>query len=190
LGTFLVDVFFKHATSYYYYVDRSWIDGRLEELYAKSNLLRSKDVTAACVVLMVLAVGTQYVHLESPKQNDGTRVQQPGTHHAPANWESDIGSAFYRQVAKSLSDVIHAGSMLSVQVFLLLGLYSLPIDASGLGFIYLNLAIKLAIQNGMHRKVLRGVFDASAKESRRCIWWTAYCMERCATILVSLWKTR
>jgi hypothetical protein len=139
---------------------------------------------------MVLAVGTQYVHLESPKQSDGTRAQNPGTPQAPVNWESDIGSAFYRQVTKSLSNVIHAGSMLSVQVFLLLGLYSLPIDASGLGYIYLNLAIKLAIQNGMHRKVSRGVFDASAKERRRCIWWTAYCMERCATVLVALWSTR
>jgi hypothetical protein len=69
--------------------------------------------------------------------------------------------------------------MLSVQVFLLLGLYSLPIDASGLGYVYLNLAIKVAVQNGMHRKVSRNVFDATTKEIRRCIWWTAYCMERC-----------
>jgi hypothetical protein len=70
--------------------------------------------------------------------------------------------------------------MLSVQVFLLLGLYSLPIDASGLGYIYLNLAIKVAIQNGMHRRVSRGDFDVTTKEIRRYIWWTAYCMERCA----------
>jgi len=126
------------------------------------------------MVLMVLAVGTQYVHLEkSCSQGTGT-----GAHTPPANWESDIGSAFYRQVARLLSEVIHAGTMLSVQVFMLLGLYSLPIDASGLGYMYLNLAIKVAIQNGMHRKDSRDVFDASTKQIRRCIWWTAYCMER------------
>jgi hypothetical protein len=185
LSAFLVNVFFKHATSYYYYVDRRWVNELLEKLHTKTIGLSSKDVTGACVVLMVLAVGTQYVHLESPKQNSTTGAQSSGTRNAPANWESDIGSAFYRQVAKSLSDVIHAGSMLSVQVFLLLGLYSLPIDASGLGFIYLNLAIKVAIQNGMHRKVSRGNFDTTTKEIRRCIWWTAYCMERCAQFLAS-----
>jgi hypothetical protein len=183
LSAFLVDVFFKHATSCYYYVDRRWVDELLDELHTKATRLSSKDVTAACVVLMVLAVGTQYVHLESPNKSSRTAAQSSGNLNAPANWESDIGSAFYRQVAKSLSDVIHAGSMLSVQVFLLLGLYALPIDASGLGFIYLNLAIKVAIQNGMHRKMSRGNFDATTKEIRRCIWWTAYCMERCALLL-------
>jgi hypothetical protein len=129
---------------------------------------------------MVLAVGTQYVHLESPTQDSRDGARSSRSLDAPANWESEIGSTFYRQVARSLSEVIHAGTMLSVQVFLLLGLYSLPIDASGLGYIYLNLAIKVAIQNGMHRRVSRGNFDVTTKEIRRCIWWTAYCMERCA----------
>ncbi|KAF2028093.1 hypothetical protein EK21DRAFT_102056 [Setomelanomma holmii] len=140
LSSFLVNIFFKHATSYYYYVDRIW-----------------------------------YVHLESPKHDSRDGVRSSGSLNAPANWESDIGSAFYRQVARSLSEVIHAGTMLSVQVFLLMGLYSLPIDASGLGYIYLNLAIKVAIQNGMHRKLSRGNFDMTTKEIKRCIWWTAYC---------------
>jgi hypothetical protein len=179
LSTFLISVFFKHATSCYYYVDRLWINEFLDQLHMKPSRLSSKDVTAACLVLMVLAVGTQYVHLESPVQDSRDETRGSASLKAPANWESDIGSIFYRQVAKSLSDVIHAGTMLSVQVFLLLGLYSLPIDASGLGYIYLNLAMKVAVQNGMHRKVSRGVFDATAKEMRRCIWWTAYCMERC-----------
>ncbi|KAH7082647.1 hypothetical protein BKA63DRAFT_486109 [Paraphoma chrysanthemicola] len=177
LSSFLVNIFFKHATSNYYYVDRNWVTMLLETLHTHPNSLSSKDVTAACVVLMVLAVATQYVHLESPKRDTRAGGQGSGSLNAPANWESDIGSAFYRQVARSLSDVIHAGTMLSVQVFLLMGLYSLPIDASGLGYIYLNLAIKVAIQNGMHRKLSRGYSDETTKEIRRCIWWTAYCME-------------
>jgi hypothetical protein len=181
LSAFLVNVFFKHATSYYYYVDRRWVDDLLDEFHARPNQLSSKDVTAACIVLMVLAIGTQYVHLESPRQKGGDRPQHPASADAPANWEADLGSTFYRQVARSLSEVIHAGTMLSVQVFLLLGLYSLPIDASGLGYIYLNLAIKVAIQNGMHRNVSRGVFNATTKQIRRCVWWTAYCMERFVT---------
>ncbi|KAG9383588.1 Fungal trans multi-domain protein [Pyrenophora tritici-repentis] len=178
VATFLINVFFKHATSIYYYVDRAWLDSVLDRIYANLNGLRSKDITAACVVLMVLAVGTQYVHLDSPRQHSRGSVDAVMNPDSGSSWELDIGSAFYRQVAKLLSEVIHSGSLLSVQVFLLLGLYNLPIDASGLGYIYLNMAIKLAIQNGMHRKASRSVFDSSTKEIRRRIWWTTYCMER------------
>jgi len=143
-------------------------------MYADTNLLRAKDVTAACAVVMVLAVGTQYAHLESVDR----RGASPKRSSADNAWELDIGSAFYRQVAKAMSEIIHSGSLPSVQVCLLLGLYCLPIDASGLGYIYLNLAMKLAIQNGMHRKLSRGAFDAKTVEIRRNVWWTAYCLER------------
>lgn len=54
----------------------------------------------------------------------------------------------YRQATKLLPEVIHLASLESVQACLLFGLYALPIDASGLGYVYLNLAIKLAMQNG------------------------------------------
>ncbi|UPX15710.1 uncharacterized protein EKO05_0006150 [Ascochyta rabiei] len=178
VATFLIDVFFKHATSFYYFTDRGSLDGILDHIYENRAGLRSKDVTPSCLVLMVLAVGTQYVHLESPEK-DSRRVNgilSNSKEHK--SWELDIGSAFYRQVAKLLSEVIHSGSLLSVQVFLLLGLYCLPLDASGLSYVYFNLAVKVAIQNGMHRRVSRSIFHAKNKEIRRRIWWTAYCMER------------
>ncbi|KAI4941563.1 hypothetical protein J4E91_010739 [Alternaria rosae] len=178
VATFLTNVFFNHATSVYYYVDRRWFDDILDRIYTNPVSLRSKDVTAICVVLMVLAVGTQYVHLESPDRHKTCSTGVATDSEVQSSWELEIGSGFYRQVAKLLSEVIHAGSLLSVQVLLLLGLYSLPIDASGLSYIYLNLAIKVAIQNGMHRKVSRNVLDARTKEIRRRIWWTVYCMER------------
>ncbi|KAB2110679.1 hypothetical protein AG0111_0g711 [Alternaria gaisen] len=178
VAIFLTNVFFKHATSVYYYVDRRWFDETLDNTYTKPVSLRSKDVTAICVVLMVLAVGTQYVHLESPDRHKTSSTGVATDSEVQSSWELEIGSGFYRQVAKLLSEVIHAGSLLSVQVLLLLGLYSLPIDASGLSYIYLNLAIKVAIQNGMHRKVSRNVLDPRTKEIRRRIWWTVYCMER------------
>jgi hypothetical protein len=127
---------------------------------------------------MVLAVGTQYVHLESPDRHKTYSTGVATSSEVQSSWELEIGSGFYRQVARLLSEVIHAGSLLSVQVFLLLGLYSLPIDASGLGYIYLNLAIKVAIQNGMHRKISRNALHPKTKDMRRRIWWTVYCMER------------
>ncbi|XPS78642.1 hypothetical protein M3J09_010652 [Ascochyta lentis] len=175
---FLTHVFFKHAVSFYFFVDRNWLQRMVSSMYNNAASLCAKDITAVCAAVMVLAVGTQYVHLESP-----VRGRHPSTFETKhlttqTSWERDIGSSFYRQVIKLLSEVIHSGSLPSVQVCLLLGLYSLPVDASGLGYIYLNLAIKLAIQNGMHRQVSRDTFDPSTTEVRRRVWWTVYCMER------------
>jgi hypothetical protein len=185
IAEFLKNVFFKHATSSYFYLDERWLEEAIGVLYSGTANLGAKDVTAACLVVMVLAVGTQYAHLESSQRQrrySATNLVNPGS---DISSELDIGSAFYRQVAKLLSEIIHSGSLLSVQVCLLLGLYSLPIDASGLGYIYLNLAIKLAIQNGMHRKTSRNSFDPNTEEIRRRVWWSAYCMERyVCTVLV------
>lgn len=178
VADFLKNVFFKHATSSYFYLDRKWTDEAIDVLYSDTARLGAVDVTPACLVVMVLAVGTQYAHLESSQRQRRCSSAHSGDSDDQASSELDIGSAFYRQVAKLLVEVIHSGSLLSVQVCLLLGLYSLPIDAAGLGYIYLNLAIKIAIQNGMHRKTPRNAFDPATEEIRHCVWWTAYCMER------------
>lgn len=178
VADFLKNVFFKHATSSYFYLDRKWIDEAIDVLYSDTARLCAVDVTPSCLVVMVLAVGTQYAHLESSKRQRRCSSAYSVDSDSQASSELDIGSAFYRQVAKLLVEVIHSGSLLSVQVCLLLGLYSLPIDAAGLGYIYLNLAIKIAIQNGMHRKTPRNAFDPNTEEIRHCVWWTAYCMER------------
>lgn len=188
VATFLINAFFKHATSFYYFVDRVWLDETVDHIYTNMTGLSSKDVTASCLILMILAVGTQYAHLESTKNNNRRNAGRSSHSETSSNWELEVGAAFYRQVAKLISEVIHSGSVLSVQVFLLLGLYYLPLDASGLGYIYLNLAIKIAIQNGMHRNVSRSAFHADTKELRRRIWWTAYCMERSVIIFPKLSK--
>lgn len=178
VAEFLKGVFFKHATSSYFYLDEKWMEQAFDILYSDTIKLCYKDITAIGLVVMVLAVGTQYAHLESSQRQKRYSTGDLSHTEPQHSSELDIGSAFYRAVTKLLSEIIHSGSLLSVQVCLLLGLYSLPIDASGLGYIYLNLAIKLAIQNGMHRRPPRNAFDPETAEIRRRVWWTAYCMER------------
>lgn len=167
VASFLAHVFFTHATSFYFFLDQRWVMSTLDSLYQSPSRHDSKYVVPACAVTMVLAVGAQYAHLESPDRDQ-----------ANTNWELEIGSTFYRHVARLLAEMIHSGSIISVQVCLLLGLYCLPLDASGLGYIYLNLAMKLAIQNGMHRKPVSTVPDALKEETRCRLWWTVYCLER------------
>ncbi|KAK6364422.1 hypothetical protein LTS17_012187 [Exophiala oligosperma] len=171
IANFLVHVFLKHAASNYFYFDSHWLLEKLNIMYGKPPELTSKDAGIVAIILGVLAIGTQYAHLESPR-NVRTR-NGPQSHR-----EDELGDVFYQQAVRLLPEVIHLGSLESVQGCLLFGLYALPIDASGLGYIYLNLAMKLAMQNGMHRRTPDHVFAPEMTERRNKIWWTVYCLEK------------
>lgn len=123
------------------------------------------------ILLMVFAIGTQYAHLESPSHGPSDATEASFA-------EEDIGTTFYQQAVRLLPEIIELSSLDSVQACLLLGYYALPIDASGLGYIYINLAIRLAIQNGMHRRCRSDAFSATMIETRNRVWWTAYLLER------------
>lgn len=171
IAEFLINVFFKHAAINYFYVEHLWLKERVVHVYENPLELTAKDAGTLAIILNILAIGTQYVHLES--------VVKTGENSNPnTEWENEIGTMFYRQATKLLPEVIHLASLESVQACLLFGLYALPIDASGLAYIYLNLAVKLAIQNGMHRRLHSHTFAPNTIEARNRVWWTAYCTER------------
>lgn len=122
------------------------------------------------ILLSVFAIGSQYAHLESSSKSTVTE----GKTFA----EEDIGAIFYQQAIRLLPEIIEQSSLGSVQACLLFGYYALPVDTSGLGYIYVNLAIRLAMQNGMHRKCKSNAFTTSMIETRNRVWWTAYLLER------------
>lgn len=143
-------------------------------VYDDPSKLTSKDAGTLAIILNIFAIGTQYAHLESV----GRTGKSDETTTSSTEWEGEIGAMFYRQATKLLPEVIHLASLESVQACLLFGFYALPIDASGLAYIYLNLAIKLAMQNGMHRRMPSRTFAPNVIEVRNRVWWTVYCTER------------
>ena len=120
-------------------------------------------------MLTIFAIGTQYAYLDSRSQN----TTKDGDFS-----EDDIGATFYQSAVRLLPEIIESSCLESVQACLLFGFYSLPIDASGLGYIYINLAVRLAMQNGMHRKCKSDLFSPDMVETRNRAWWTAYSLER------------
>lgn len=175
---FLVHAFFTYAEANYWYVERGWLTRRLDAIYEDAASLTRRDVGAVCVIFMVLAVGTQYAYLESHVERLGGPVHKRPVADAGLFSEDTVGVMFYQQACRLVPDVITVSSLESVQACLLIGIYTLPLDASGLSYIYLNLAVKLAIQNGMHRTYPGEGLDASVWETRNRVWWTAYTIER------------
>ncbi|RKL31565.1 hypothetical protein BFJ72_g10969 [Fusarium proliferatum] len=171
ISHFLVTVFFKFAESYLFFIEESWVFEKLDLLYkSPQGLSQTGSEVTVSILLTVLAIGTQYAHLEHTDGSDNTSTS--------GLLEEEIGAMFYQQAIRLLPEIIEISSLESVQACLLFGYYSLPIDASGLGFIYVNLASRLGIQNGMHRKCSNNAFNASVIETRNRVWWTTYVLER------------
>lgn len=167
-------VFFTHASTNYFYVEKSWLLDRLNVAYGNPTSLARRDVGTVCIIFMVLAIGTRYAYLEWVAENGAGAGEEPT---GPFS-EDSLGVMFYQQACKLVPDVITFASLESVQACLLIGIYALPLDASGLSYIYLNLAVKLAIQNGMHRGWPGEGFDPVVRETRNRVWWAAYTTER------------
>ncbi|KAJ6025807.1 hypothetical protein N7444_013486 [Penicillium canescens] len=167
IANFLVKTFFKYSETHYFLVQESWVLSKVDLLYNNPDSISHKgaEVTVA-IVLSVFAIGTQYAHLES--------LGQASTSASGSTFsEDDVGATFYQHAIRLLPEIIEIASLESVQACLLFGYYALPVDASGLGFIYINLAMRLGMQNGMHRKCKNDAFTRSMVETRNRVWWTA-----------------
>ncbi|KAM0258671.1 hypothetical protein ACHAQJ_003679 [Trichoderma viride] len=174
IADFLVYSFFKHAQTNYFFVEQNWLKAKLDLAYENPASFSRRDVGILGILFAILAIGTQFAYLESLV--DG--AENPTEKGSDAFSEDAVGILFYQQACRLLPDVITASSLESVQACLLLGIYTLPVDASGLAYIYLNLALKLAIQNGMHRKYPVENRDAHIVETRNRVWWSVYTIEK------------
>ncbi|KAJ5899420.1 hypothetical protein N7495_004164 [Penicillium taxi] len=182
VAEFLVQIFFKYAQTNNYYVEEEWLCGKLTLCYTNPSSLSSDDAGAVCSILMVLAVGTQFAHMESPTPVNRLPLDSAANqdHHFS---EDEVGLTFYQYASKLLPDLIATASVRSVQACLLIGTYLLPLDTSGLCYTYFGLALKLAVQNGMHRRYHGEGLSPRTVEARNRVFWTAYTIEQRISIL-------
>ncbi|KAF9890240.1 hypothetical protein FE257_006152 [Aspergillus nanangensis] len=182
VADFLVQIFFKYAQTNNFYVEEDWLREKVNVCYTNPSSLSCNDAGSVCAILMVLAVGTQFAHMESATPVNRLSVDPSvlEDHHFS---EDEVGLTFYQFASKLLPDIIATASIRSVQACLLIGTYLLPLDTSGLCYTYFGLALKMAIQNGMHRKYLGEGLSPRMKEVRNRVFWTAYTIEKRVSIL-------
>lgn len=176
VADFLVQTFYKYAQTNNFYVEEDWLREKLSTCYSNPASLTSSDAPAVCAILMVLAIGTQFAHMDSPTPVNKLTPGSSADDHRFS--EDEVGLTFYNFASKLLPDIIATASVRSVQACLLIGTYLLPLDTSGLSYTYFGLALKLAIQNGMHRKYSGEDLDPHMLEVRNRVFWTAYTIEK------------
>jgi hypothetical protein len=172
IAEFLARVYFEFAQTTGFFVQQTWLYEKLEILYEQPGNVTADSTTWICSVILVLAIGTQFAHMESGELAVTTGDNENGS------MERDAGMVFYETATTLMADVITTASVDSVQACLLLAHFTLPLDTHGLAYTYLGLAIKMAIQNGMHRKPKGAELDAWTTETRNRLWWTAFALER------------
>lgn len=178
VSNFLVQIYFQFAQVNCFYVEEAWLRKKLGFLYEAPGHVTSEDSAWVCSVLMVLAIGTQFAHMAAGPPKDTDNPDEDNTTALPGGSDSEVGVTFYQMASKLIPDVITVASMESVQACLLLAHYALPLDTQGLAYTYLGLGIKMAIQNGMHRRYAGADLDVWTVETRNRLWWTAYTVER------------
>ncbi|KAJ5173547.1 transcriptional regulator family: Fungal Specific TF [Penicillium coprophilum] len=179
IADFLVTMFFKYVEINSFYMERKWIEEKVALCYSSATTYTAIDFPWVCSVFITLAIGTQVAHMEDEKPTPDSEV----TEELNLCSEDSVGLIFYHAACKLIPDVLLVASHESVQVFLLLATYALPVSTGGLAYTYYGLAMKMAIQNGMHRRYEGGNCDARTIEIRNRLFWTAYTVEKYISIL-------
>ncbi|KXG50186.1 Transcription factor [Penicillium griseofulvum] len=167
----------KASQTNYFYFHEATFREKLDFYYTTEHPLSINDAGWICTLLMTFAVGTQFAHMQT-KSTPGSSASTTET--SP---DDQIGLELYRFSCRLIPDLVTVASVETVQAFLLLGVYTLPIDTAGLAYVYYGLAIKMAIQNGMHRKLLEDNLAPEIIEVRNRLWWSAYSLESRISIL-------
>jgi hypothetical protein len=180
VADFLVNAAYKYARTNNFYLEEDWLREKLNICYNNPSSLTSSDAASICALLMTLAIGTQFAHMDSPTPVNKIAPDEAATDDHRFS-EDEVGLTFYNFASKLLPDIIATASVRSVQACLLLGTYLLPLDTSGLSYTYFGLALKMAIQNGMHRKYTGEGLDPYMQEVRNRVFWTAFTIEKCVS---------
>lgn len=171
IAEFLTSAFLKFSQTNYFYFHEATFREKLDFYYANEHPLSINDAGWICTLLMTFAIGTQFAHMQ-------TKSTPASVSSVEDTSDDQIGLELYRYSCRLIPDLITVASVETVQAFLLLGVYTLPIDTAGLAYIYYGLAIKMAIQNGMHRRLIEGDVPPEIIEVRNRLWWSAYSLER------------
>ncbi|KAI6792049.1 hypothetical protein KC361_g6959 [Hortaea werneckii] len=171
IAEFLVHSYFANAQTNVFLVTPDWTSTWLDKLYHPSYVLAVSDAPCVCSVLTILAIGSSFAHLLADPPSERTESQLgPGEGAA----DEIVSVGLYQAASRLTPEIIATASYESVRAFLLLAHFALPLDTQGLGYTYSSLAVRMAIQNGMHRIDSTGRLDSSSSLDQRRLWWTAY----------------
>ena len=136
-------------------------DKRLQSVYTHDpDFSDHEECLSYCQILLVLAYGQMY------------SVNQW------AGYDGPPGFHYFMQALQILPDIHEEGSILFVEVLSLVGYYMQNLNRRDAAFLYIGLALRMAISLGLHQEFPDPNLDEVTREHRRRVWWSVYSMDR------------
>lgn len=154
-------------------MEESWAYQFLDTCYTQPIGPTSNDLPSVCTILMVMACGTQFAHLESFHL---TEQMADDSETPPYFSEDDIGQKFHQAARVIIPYILTTPSFYSVEACLMMATYNFPLDAAGASYLYLSLSLSLAVQLGMYRQRYYEGLSSIEAETQKRVWWTSYCL--------------
>lgn len=167
----LISAFFFYAEANWYYLDESSFKEQLFELYNSDLSPTFCSLKFICLVLTVFALGSQFVHLSYVDDANNSET-------VTSSQEGTPGITYFQHAQRIVHQVIASPSLEGLLSCLLLALYVLPIHDTETCYIYLGLALRIAIILGLHRKSADATLSPSLSEIHNRVFWTTYSIER------------
>lgn len=152
------------------FTDPVTFDRELEAAYQGQPDVSNKDACLAYAkVLVTLAFGKLY--------NVNKWIDDRG----PPGFE------YFTQALQLLPDVYEEGSILCVETLALIGYFMQNLDRQDAAFLYIGMALRMAISLGLHQEVSSDSpsahgLDEEAREHRRRVWWSIYSLDRILSV--------
>lgn len=163
-GGKLIDSLFLYAEANYYYFDERDLRARIQQLYDRPSLENVDDLDFVALALVSFALGSQFT------QFNGILLQV-----TEISAEGRLpGARFMYHAERIMPLVMTSCSIESLQCCLLMAICLLPTAGPKASYIYLSVALKIAISLGLHRSTGRSPADQTLQR----VFWTTYVIER------------
>ncbi|KAM0429994.1 hypothetical protein ACHAPT_006000 [Fusarium lateritium] len=151
-----------HITQTYHLFEESKFSQTLNLIYnQETQLLDGQNRLEYIQYFVVMAFGKALLG------RAGSNTQPPG-------------SEYFLQAIKMFPDItgLCQDPILSVEICCGLALYLQSIDHRNSAYLYLGLALRVSLSQGLHRDLTGGYLDPTEETRHRSGWWTLYILDR------------
>lgn len=92
------------------------------------------------------------------------------------------GFEYFTHALEMLPDIHDEGSTLFVETLALVGYFMQNLNRRDAAWLYVGMALRMAITLGLHQETSNPNLDSAAKEHRRRIWWSVYSLDRIQSV--------
>lgn len=98
------------------------------------------------------------------------------------DWDGPPGFEYFTHALELLPDIHDEGSTLFVETLALVGYFLQNLNRRDAAWLYVGMALRMAITLGLHQETSNPDLDDAAKEHRRRVWWSIYSLDRIQSV--------